>query len=181
MAELNINERQAGDVTVLDMDGRITIGEGSVALREIDHVLLLAALGHGERDPVARALRQRLAEQLADPLQIGRDVPVGAHQTDELRELRLPEVLVQGLLERLATLGVEAVLPLGSGVVERVSFRRPDLRAAELELAAAVRRRGSPCGRLCAAHSLSAVRKPMPEVAAFISATTSVSHMMPRA
>src|SRR5881398_340522 len=33
MSELNIRERQAGDVTVLDMDGRITIGEGSVALR----------------------------------------------------------------------------------------------------------------------------------------------------
>jgi anti-sigma B factor antagonist len=33
MAELNISERQAGDVTVLDMSGRITIGEGSVALR----------------------------------------------------------------------------------------------------------------------------------------------------
>lgn len=33
MAELNINERQAGDITVLDMDGRVTIGEGSVALR----------------------------------------------------------------------------------------------------------------------------------------------------
>src|SRR5712691_6738339 len=33
MAELNIRERQAGDVTILDMDGRITIGEGSVALR----------------------------------------------------------------------------------------------------------------------------------------------------
>ena len=33
MAELNIKERQAGDVTVLDMSGRITIGEGSVALR----------------------------------------------------------------------------------------------------------------------------------------------------
>src|SRR5438105_13454523 len=33
MAELNIRERQAGDVTVLDMDGRITIGEGSVAPR----------------------------------------------------------------------------------------------------------------------------------------------------
>jgi ribosomal silencing factor RsfS len=30
MAELNINERQAGDVTVLDMDGRITIGDGFV-------------------------------------------------------------------------------------------------------------------------------------------------------
>ena len=33
MAELNITERQVGDVTVLDMDGKITIGEGSVALR----------------------------------------------------------------------------------------------------------------------------------------------------
>ena len=33
MAELNINERQAGDVTVLDMSGKITSGEGSVALR----------------------------------------------------------------------------------------------------------------------------------------------------
>jgi anti-sigma B factor antagonist len=33
MAELNIRERQAGDVTVLDMEGKITIGEGSVALR----------------------------------------------------------------------------------------------------------------------------------------------------
>src|SRR6266480_6854553 len=33
MAELTIRERQAGDITVLDMDGRITIGEGSVALR----------------------------------------------------------------------------------------------------------------------------------------------------
>ena len=35
MAELNVKERQAGDVTVLDMDGRITIGEGSVALRTV--------------------------------------------------------------------------------------------------------------------------------------------------
>lgn len=33
MAELNISERKAGDVTILDMDGKITIGEGSVALR----------------------------------------------------------------------------------------------------------------------------------------------------
>lgn len=33
MAELNIRERQAGDVTVLDLEGKITIGEGSVALR----------------------------------------------------------------------------------------------------------------------------------------------------
>ena len=33
MAELNIKERQAGDITVLDMDGKVTIGEGSVALR----------------------------------------------------------------------------------------------------------------------------------------------------
>jgi len=33
MAELNISERQVGDETILDMDGKITIGEGSVALR----------------------------------------------------------------------------------------------------------------------------------------------------
>jgi anti-sigma B factor antagonist len=33
MAELNISERQVGDVTILDMRGKITIGEGSVALR----------------------------------------------------------------------------------------------------------------------------------------------------
>ena len=40
MAELNIRERQAGDITVLDMDGRITIGEGSVALRSAIRRLL---------------------------------------------------------------------------------------------------------------------------------------------
>jgi anti-sigma B factor antagonist len=33
MAELNIRERQAGDVTVLDLEGKITIGEGNVSLR----------------------------------------------------------------------------------------------------------------------------------------------------
>jgi anti-sigma B factor antagonist len=40
MAELNISERQSGDVTVLDMDGKITIGEGSVALRSAVRRLL---------------------------------------------------------------------------------------------------------------------------------------------
>lgn len=33
MADLNISERQAGDVTILDLEGKVTIGEGSVALR----------------------------------------------------------------------------------------------------------------------------------------------------
>ena len=33
MAELNIEEQQAGEVTILDLEGRITIGEGAVALR----------------------------------------------------------------------------------------------------------------------------------------------------
>ena len=33
MDELNITERQAGDVTILDLNGKVTIGEGSVALR----------------------------------------------------------------------------------------------------------------------------------------------------
>jgi anti-sigma B factor antagonist len=40
MAELNIRERQAGDITVLDMDGRITIGEGSISLRSAVRRLL---------------------------------------------------------------------------------------------------------------------------------------------
>ena len=33
MAEVKISERQAGDVTVLDLGGKITMGEGSVTLR----------------------------------------------------------------------------------------------------------------------------------------------------
>ncbi|HEY0004632.1 MAG TPA: STAS domain-containing protein [Pyrinomonadaceae bacterium] len=33
MAELDLKERQAGDVTIIDLSGKITIGEGSVALR----------------------------------------------------------------------------------------------------------------------------------------------------
>ncbi len=40
MAELNISERQAGDVTILDMDGKVTLGEGSVALRSAIRRLL---------------------------------------------------------------------------------------------------------------------------------------------
>ncbi|MFY9607574.1 MAG: STAS domain-containing protein [Blastocatellia bacterium] len=34
MASLVIKDRQAGDVTILDLSGKITIGEGSVQLRE---------------------------------------------------------------------------------------------------------------------------------------------------
>ena len=34
MAELDLKERQAGDVTVLDLTGEIRIGEGSIALRD---------------------------------------------------------------------------------------------------------------------------------------------------
>ena len=40
MAELNISERQAGDITILDMDGKVTLGEGSVALRNAVRRLL---------------------------------------------------------------------------------------------------------------------------------------------
>ncbi len=46
MAELNISERQAGDVTILDMDGKVTIGEGSVALRSTIRRLL----GEGKKN-----------------------------------------------------------------------------------------------------------------------------------
>ncbi len=33
MAELEVNERQAGDVTILDMTGSVRMGEGAVSLR----------------------------------------------------------------------------------------------------------------------------------------------------
>jgi anti-sigma B factor antagonist len=34
MADLDVKERQAGDVTVLDLTGEVRIGEGSIALRD---------------------------------------------------------------------------------------------------------------------------------------------------
>ena len=34
MADLDVKERQAGDVTILDLTGEVRIGEGSVALRD---------------------------------------------------------------------------------------------------------------------------------------------------
>ena len=40
MAQLNIKDRSAGDVTILDLAGKITIGEGSVQLREAVRKLL---------------------------------------------------------------------------------------------------------------------------------------------
>jgi len=46
MAELNISERQAGDVAILDMSGKVTIGEGSVALRNTIRRLL----GEGKKN-----------------------------------------------------------------------------------------------------------------------------------
>ena len=33
MAELEVTERQAGDVTILDMSGSVRMGEGSIELR----------------------------------------------------------------------------------------------------------------------------------------------------
>ncbi|MCB1025773.1 MAG: STAS domain-containing protein [Acidobacteria bacterium] len=46
MADLTISERQAGDVTILDMSGKVTIGEGSVALRNTIRRLL----GEGKKN-----------------------------------------------------------------------------------------------------------------------------------
>lgn len=40
MSDLTISERQAGDVTILDLSGKVTIGEGSVALRNAIRRLL---------------------------------------------------------------------------------------------------------------------------------------------
>ena len=46
MAELNVSERQAGDITVLDLSGKVTIGEGSVALR----TAIRRLLGEGKKN-----------------------------------------------------------------------------------------------------------------------------------
>jgi anti-sigma B factor antagonist len=40
MAQLSVKERQVGEVTILDLSGKITIGEGSVQLRETVRRLL---------------------------------------------------------------------------------------------------------------------------------------------
>ena len=40
MSDITISERQAGDVTILDLVGKVTIGEGSVALRSAIRRLL---------------------------------------------------------------------------------------------------------------------------------------------
>src|SRR5262252_5821649 len=40
MSQLTIKDREAGDVTILDLSGKITIGEGSVQLREAVRKLL---------------------------------------------------------------------------------------------------------------------------------------------
>lgn len=40
MAHLSIDERTAGSVTILELDGKITIGDGSVQLREAVRKLL---------------------------------------------------------------------------------------------------------------------------------------------
>jgi anti-sigma B factor antagonist len=40
MSDITISERQAGDVTILDLQGKVTIGEGSVALRSAIRRLL---------------------------------------------------------------------------------------------------------------------------------------------
>src|SRR3954463_12458408 len=45
MSDITISERQAGDVTILDLSGKVTIGEGSVALR----TTIRRLLGEGKK------------------------------------------------------------------------------------------------------------------------------------
>lgn len=42
MAELNINQRQAGDITILDLEGEVRIGDSSTALRSAIRNLVAA-------------------------------------------------------------------------------------------------------------------------------------------
>jgi anti-sigma B factor antagonist len=37
---MNVNTRQVGDVTILDLEGKITIGTGDVALRQAIHEVI---------------------------------------------------------------------------------------------------------------------------------------------
>ena len=56
MADINISERQAGDVTILDLNGKVTIGEGSVALRNAIRRLL----GRRQKQDPVEPWRRRL-------------------------------------------------------------------------------------------------------------------------
>ena len=47
MAELDVKERQAGDVTILDLTGEVRIGEGAISLR--DSIRTLADQGKQKR------------------------------------------------------------------------------------------------------------------------------------
>jgi anti-sigma B factor antagonist len=46
MAQLQIRKRMNGDVAILDLDGRLTMGEGSVTLRESVRALLADGSKH---------------------------------------------------------------------------------------------------------------------------------------
>lgn len=46
MPRLNISERQIGDITIFDLDGDITFGEGNISLRNA----IRRALGEGKRN-----------------------------------------------------------------------------------------------------------------------------------
>jgi len=52
MAELDVKERQAGDVTILDLNGAVRIGEGSIELRDA-----IRALGEQGKKKVLLNLR----------------------------------------------------------------------------------------------------------------------------
>ena len=87
MAQLTIKERQAGDVTILDLAGKITIGEGDVVLREevnkllesdrknillnLDKVTYMDSAGIGELVLFCQGSSARLAANL-------REAPVDA-------------------------------------------------------------------------------------------------------
>ena len=62
MANLSIKDREVGGVTVLDLDGKITIGEGSVLLREgepVPAIYLLRKAGPVAAEKVRAVLADR--------------------------------------------------------------------------------------------------------------------------
>ena len=78
---VNLNTRQVGDVSVVDVAGRITLGEGSSALRD---TLRGSGVQRSEEDP-AQSGRGFLHRQLGD-----RRAGIGIHHGDQQRrELKL--------------------------------------------------------------------------------------------
>src|SRR3989442_495580 len=92
MAQLNINQRQAGDVTILDLDGEVRIGDSSTALRSSirnlvaggNKKILLNLKGVRYSDSIAQAVREIEAKTDAEVVIVIRGRSGSYRQADYL-------------------------------------------------------------------------------------------------